>query len=100
VYAFSQCKERAKHASGAPSLEDLVLTSLRVGFSTVPVFCELKRVKLMEAVNLALKVRPRCACIMGRTRQKTKERVENKIYSGATKELGPCDVTRGYQNLS
>jgi hypothetical protein len=26
----------------------------------------------MEAVNLALEVRPRCACIMSRTRQKRK----------------------------
>ena len=38
VYAPCQCKERAKHASGAPSLANLVLTSLRVGFSNVFVF--------------------------------------------------------------
>jgi len=49
VYAPCQCKERAKHASGAPSLENLVLTSLRVGFSTVLVFRAIEKSEVVRS---------------------------------------------------
>jgi len=61
---------------------------------------QLKRVKLLEAVNFGVENSPSLCLYFESNKAETKERVENKIYSGATKELGPCDVTRGCQNLS
>lgn len=63
-------------------------------------FVQLKRVKLLEAVNFGVASSPSLCLYFESNKAETKERVENKIYSGATKELGPCDVTRGCQNLS
>jgi hypothetical protein len=100
VYTPCQCKERAKHASGAPSLENLVLTSLRVGFSTVLVFRAIEKSEVDGSREFGFESSPSLCLYYESDKAETKERVENKICSGATKDLGPCDVTRGCQNLS